>query len=287
MAENALLRDISVRVSSSSVPAATTTPKAIFHYTSLAGFQGIVETESLRVSSILYLNDAAEWLYALKLTQEKLLPVFMSKGAESEKYWNEMQDWLAKMKLQDCLVGSFSEEPDQLSQWRAYCNGGFGFSIGFDVDLLRKEAVRQKFELHPCIYDPKSHSETIEGLIRNATQLLQQGDAQGAIGYSVVNLLRLAPMLKDPSFKEEKEWRLIGELKSFDAPVKLRAGKSLLIPYDDFRFMNPESPPPISKVIVGPTPHMDLSIRSAQKLLSTQGIKGVSVEPSAVPYRNW
>jgi hypothetical protein len=30
-----------------------------------------------------------------------------------------------------CFVSSFSERGDQLSQWRAYCPGGKGYSLGF------------------------------------------------------------------------------------------------------------------------------------------------------------
>jgi hypothetical protein len=44
---------------------------------------------------------------------------------------------------------------------------------------------------------------------------------------------------------------------------------------------------PISKIIVGPTPHPELSRLSVQSLLKSESYEGVEVEVSNIPYRSW
>jgi hypothetical protein len=121
--------------------------------------------------------------------------------------------------------------------------------------------------------------------------LVDGGEHENAVAAFFVGLLRFAPALKHPSFFEEREWRVVsGVLTPKDANPKFRAGKSMLIPYQEFKLANPGLPIPIARVIVGPTPHMNLSISSlTQLVLSSENVDRDTwtIAPSRTPYRSW
>ena len=48
-------------------------PKAtLYHYTSLQGLMGIIESRKLRASDVRYMNDSTELTYALNLLQNAI-----------------------------------------------------------------------------------------------------------------------------------------------------------------------------------------------------------------------
>jgi hypothetical protein len=75
-------------------------------------------------------------------------------------------------------------------------------------------------------------------------------------------------MLKDPSFREEREWRIISPYYKV----------SLARDGSEFR---------VHEVVVGPTPDVERSRRSVSSFLRHHGLEKVPVEVSGVPYRNW
>jgi len=46
--------------------------KLVFHYTSLEGLLGIIESKSIWATNVLYMNDASELNYAKKLFKEEI-----------------------------------------------------------------------------------------------------------------------------------------------------------------------------------------------------------------------
>ena len=62
------------------------------------------------------------------------------------------------------FCASFSENPDQLSQWRAYAAGGAGVAIGFDSRYLRPQDVSKGVELRKVVYDEHEQDEMLAGL---------------------------------------------------------------------------------------------------------------------------
>ena len=97
----------------------------------------------------------------------------------------------------------------------------------------------------------------------------------------------LAPALKDPSFAEEQEWRLVCLPASFENDARqFRQGRSMLVPYYTHRFST-KAPVPIEELVVGPTPHPALARDATRALLSDYGSPSSNVRSSLIPYRNW
>jgi hypothetical protein len=71
--------------------------------------------------------------------------------------------------------------------------------------------------------------------------------------------------------------------------VEYRVSGSLLVPYRVLTFKDSPNSPirPIAQVIVGPTPHQELAIRTTKELLARAGFENIPVLPSQTPYRNY
>ena len=93
------------------------------------------------------------------------------------------------------------------------------------------------------------------------------------------NAMKYAPLFKHDTFEEEKEWRIVAISK--DKP-KFRQGKSFIVPYIEMPLIGENKFVEFCKIIVSPTPHIELAKKACEKLET-----GVSVIESKIPYRNW
>ena len=101
--------------------------------------------------------------------------------------------------------------------------------------------------------------------------------------------------LKDCSFSEEAEWRMVS-IKSTQS-LSFRAGNSMLTPYIDvFLGEKHEVKSILKEVIVGHTPNIELARESTKLFLCKTLLKQsdyplsyavFDVTKSKIPYRNW
>jgi hypothetical protein len=104
-------------------------------------------------------------------------------------------------------------------------------------------------------------------------------------------LNRYAPILKDESFKEEREWRIISRPLFCDRLV-YREGKSLIVPYYKLPLCEDNQNLELHEVVIGPTPDANRSKSSLTSFIMSQevvmpGTGGTNVTVSKVPYRDW
>ncbi len=204
------------------------------------------------------------------------------------------------------VVSSFSEKGDLLSQWRAYTLPGNGFSIGLESSQLLRVTEKLKADLVPCVYDPSDQERIIEQCLDESMGYVEKkpldsvlngtADPEEVIQETIREIIKrfaekiitVAPMIKHPKFEEEKEWRLIGWIPPNDmTKMKFREGKSMIIPYSEFELTEDKKEFQIRRIIVGPTPHKELSKASVMNLLTARGAKCDDIELSAIPYRGW
>jgi hypothetical protein len=279
----------------------TTPPSTLYHYTSQSGLLGIFASNSLWASKIHYLNDSSEYELALKLAATFLAD--LQKGERSTRQRRKIKALLSNLRMiehMNVCVCSFTENRDQLSQWRAYTDGGSGFSIGFNTQHLETQAANHDFRLAKCNYDAAEQRGLVEQLVLsslakdfNTTPSAKHPTDPRTIVVKHVGgdfwreLSMLAPLLKNAAFREEAEWRLIS-LKGIDVrKMSFRAGKSMLIPYISIP-LNEQGLPLLNSLVVGPTPHPRLAKLAAESLVSHYAPIGLSkVQLSEVPYRAW
>jgi len=270
---------------------AVPTRGALFHYTTQEGLLGIINTRSLWITSVRHLSDSTEFAYTIELVREKLNRKLRAEHGPFNGYYGAILGKLDVLKDMTLFVGSFSEEGDLLSQWRAYTSKGIGFSIGFQFDYLKRLVENQQLRILRCVYEESEHAAVVEKLINFGATLVKDGESQEGETAFFLGLFQVAPAMKHPSFSEEREWRIVSDVGwPNTVSPKFRPGKSMLIPYREFNLAGQGQKMSISRIIVGPTPHMSLSVSSLFYLLaSSENVEPHSwtIVPSSVPYRSW
>lgn len=269
----------------------TRPPEHIFHFTTQAGILGIIQSREMWATQVHFLNDKHEVFLTFKLLEKELKRRIGSCQAPAMRsLLVDIKKNLKRVDQGHICIASFCEQDDLLSQWRGYGNQGKGYAIGFDLAELRKIARLQHFVLWPCVYNVSLQLELVNYLIESwlrefCDKKLAHEQMQKIIDVSTG---QLAPILKDESFSEEKEWRLVSSTLTSRTPgFAFREGRYSLIPYYKFAIITPTGKDCIKNIVVGPSPHTELACNSLATFLNTQKLSRVEVKSSRIPFRNW
>lgn len=212
----------------------------VYHYCSVDVFMKIISSKSIRLSDITKSNDSMEILWITKHIKEIFDEEF-KKEIQSTQYFEkgypketfvELVDrysdefFKEDIRLYSYLVCCFSEKGDLLSQWRGYADDANGISIGFDSDVLKTFGKPAKddlisshvFEYGQIIYTESTQKSEIrkiaqqlisklKTLVKNNPKDIKQ-ESLAAFNSCFLQLFKLSIFIKNPFFKEEKEWRI-------------------------------------------------------------------------------
>ena len=280
-----------------------TPTETIYHYTNFPGLLGIVEKRVLWASNILYMNDSAEMNHTVELIKAEVA-ARIDDNKTNQKLLAQFLDWVSNRISSGHMLfaSSFRANGNLLSQWRGYSALGKGVSIGFDPDYLMACAKSQSFQLGQCVYDPDIQQalitkmiESVECLAEEYGENLDETQRPAANSYFDIfervesDLLRIAALLKHPSFREEEEWRIVSPVLSdyVSTPVKFREGTSMLVPYVEFKLgLGNDEPIKLEHVVLGPTPNSNLSMNSLTMFLAKMRVKVTAgISYCQIPYR--
>jgi len=279
-------------------------PPRLYHYTSQRGLLGILSSKTIWATRIQFLNDSTELGYSIALWQEavqfRIARLESDTSLPSElktdvlKILRPLSQVFNSASKASIYVACFSEDGDTLSQWRGYCPGGHGYSIGFNSAQII-DATPAKFFLAPCIYDKEKQVKLMDELLLGLFADCGVSDPSKSKSKAeftspeyrhafVMQFFFLASLLKHPSFFEEREWRLISSPISDDDPqIDVRESKFVLIPHFKFELVKPEEELDV-EVVVGPNPEAELAMTSLSTLLKTRKCRGSS-RLSSIPFR--
>jgi len=184
------------------------------------------------------------------------------------------------------FVTSFSEEFDDLNQWRAYSPKPGDISIGFKSAALTSlvDTSNSITGLERCLYTNEEQREFLSILI--TTSLNDDGSFDSPFFFLAARAF--LPRIKNISFQKEKEWRLICFNHSphiSKNTIDFKEARSMIIPFVKIKL--PKDDLGISKIIIGPTPHREEAKIAIEQLLEAKSLTGVEVKNSKIPYRNW
>jgi len=275
----------------------------LYHYTSFSGLLGIVDKRALWASDIRYLNDSAELKHTADLIRTEITRRIGS-GHKKPDLLNQFLDWVTHRITNGHMLfaASFRSNGNLLSQWRGYSRLGKGVSLGFDPEYILRCAEQQSFQVVRCVYSSKSQERLIGQIVDAVEDLAEehepdchiQGKADTRSYHTIFHqiesdLLRIAAILKHPSFREEEEWRIVSPVITdyVKAPVLFREGTSMLVPYIEFSFAAwDNSPIALEHLFLGPTPNITISMNSLTMFLAKNGIRperGISY--CQIPFR--
>lgn len=278
----------------------------LYHYTDAAGLLGIFTGKEIWASDPLHLNDARE----LRHAQSVLLSEFAARAADPTTPQEDRSIYLRASEYHRrprppyvamTHVVSFSVNGDQLSQWRAYCPRGNGFSIGFALSDLKRALEPSRYRLVKCVYDRDEQQELIKALcdytIRGLRRVARLKEKEELVeprrrrGLGLRLELRLGEFavrvmlaIKHHSFREEQEWRLVGEC---DQP-RFRSGRFGIMPYSAIPLCGADQKPSFEKIYVGPNAEPGLATDAVHRFLSAYAETNPHdrIVNSEVPYRH-
>jgi hypothetical protein len=179
----------------------------LYHYTSEAGLQGIIESERIWATQVRFLNDYTEFrqafneLYVEALTDgfRERLPAdiddaarLVIEGLLSKRNHRDILRIIESSESStDAFVCSFetwrhpnADPGDRLSQWRGYSHSSQGFSLGFDKALLEKQIdldnQRAKAGVLECIYEDADKLSLFREMGRDAGARFNERWLQGS-----------------------------------------------------------------------------------------------------------
>lgn len=282
-------------------------PKIVYHYTTQNGLIGILKNSSLRCSHVAFMNDSREYGFARELCSE-MLSSFNSRDMSDQKITSFMRGarycWdnysTYREDNEPYLAGSFSEDSDDLSLWRAYSGTGARFSIGFRTEALMQLAKAHSMKFDRVQYVGRDNGKVSGGALKRKDviaemenrflQIREQQwpdvtdfDTEEFLGDydNILRSLLRDVRYKDEGFAVEKEWRIFG-----DATVAgFREGNSFVVPYTELKLEKKNGP--IGHIVVGPGPHKELSQMSVEMLWRHHEWQNIELSVSAIPFVDW
>ncbi len=267
----------------------------LFHYTTLAGYLGIVSQKAIWATNIHYLNDSAEFSYGLGYLTEEMAVRAKHADPVGQAVLFRAAELVSLYKEGFIYTASFAEDDDLLSQWRGYSAGG-GICLGFVVADLKKIANRAEFRLIRCIYEQSQKAALAREFVDHWLNIVRSEDVVPEARIErhshdlVTQYQQLACAFKDPSFREENEWRLVSKFVPFEhSSVKVRCTPTMLVPYFevplDLGFDNEGlANIGIDTIIVGPSLQRERILRAAS--IAARGVSIADLSLSEIPYRS-
>jgi hypothetical protein len=276
-------------------------PSPLYHFTDCGGLVGILTGRTLWASLAAALNDPSEMQYAIERARFLLKsgsidadPRFRFATLKALDPSDESRAIQIEWRV---YVVSFCANAHSALHWLHYGRSGTGVAVGFDATRIDAPG----FELLPVIYEQTEQDVRLRALLEGAWQRTAEALESvptddhnavilGAGELAANNLWLAAPMMKDPAFQAENEWRLFTfEPKGLEFPpgiatpteTHFRSVSGRVVPYKKVQY----SPPPITDLILGAAAPMepgDMGIRIlAEETLGTS----ISVTRSSVPVR--
>ena len=269
------------------------------HYTSLEGFQGMLDSISYKdnepvvnywASSIFAMNDPEEMMHGydciwkvlpliekeLKVDDKyKLSRIWKNVTSEHyDEYYNSMLKENLCKKNKIPFIISLSEKIDSLDLWRTYASDGRGVCIVFSEGSLKdKDLIPSDVDYIENITDGSIVFDVMKNLYVNqnipTVNDLEKFDLFSKnLSFLTGCVIGLAPYIKKVDYEYEKEYRIIST-GSIDESIKYRISqRGHVIPYKEI----PIPVNTIQKVILGPCSDPIVNKSMLEMELSTKGL---------------
>lgn len=111
----------------------------LYHYTNVAGLEGILKSEAVWFTDFRHMNDPSEITHGIELCRDVIRLRKPGVDGRVALFLDCLADLMRLENFSRALeyfIGSFSRASDDLGQWRAYADNGRGIAIGFAPHLF-------------------------------------------------------------------------------------------------------------------------------------------------------
>lgn len=277
-----------------------------YHYTSIDGVFGIINSEYINATHIGYLNDPSEEEYF-----NKVLHQYLNVNEDSKKIYSALYNssYENAYDSKEKYIISFSELTDALPMWNYYSEGN-GYNIGFYldkiIDRINSKIVLSSFKIK-IIYDKndqlqilekffikyKEEPENINQLSLRMEECRKQNNEREYynLEYELDNIIIsfmeehsvLKKSFKHPSYSNEREVRLIIEPDhQYENIFYRKTISGILVPYIKIPIKNRED---IASITLHPL-QSKLGKNGIMHFLKNKGIDlADKISISQIPFR--
>ncbi len=161
-------------------------PQEVWHYTTLAGLEGILSSGKIWATDVRFTKDKTEFIHARNIVAQYLNTVktggghFADFGEELSRMLSTAFDEGALSPLEnEVYVASFSAADDLKGQWVEFAENCRGVSIAFDLRNIRSpEEAKIAVTFAPCVYIQGDKEKLIEDSLSHFTGLVSEFDRQ-------------------------------------------------------------------------------------------------------------
>jgi hypothetical protein len=181
-------------------------------------------------------------------------------------------------KKEHVFIASFSEKADLLSQWRAYTKCDDAYSIGFSASELENAVSTFGGHLVKCVYKAEEQELLLGNLLdylykhRLRLEKMKGPKSCGLMGRVYDTAVSVLAAMKNPSFEEEQEWRIVVGLDSGHTTF-FRSGRFGIVPYyklplatDEHKKLN------FSDVMIGPNSDREAAELAVDELIRSNAV---------------
>lgn len=283
-------------------------PDFIYHYTDAPGLFGILTGGRLRLTDIFGLNDPSELRHGIRVGISALFHATQSGHPAGKIFSQRFQEIMSGHieAIAHFFVGCFSQNGDELGQWRAYGDDGRGFAICFDGKALENVFTRPQGQLDPqnstfpVTYDDsqllKVQRELADAIVSKIAMPAGRGLEPLVINQFMkelsrrlsLHIVRTSIFFKHEGYRSEEEFRFL-HLRRFDAElgdIKLRARDTSLIRFTELTWAGATAPI-IQRITIGPAANYEKGKEFVKQCASEAklAIEDDQILRSAIPYR--
>ena len=262
-------------------------PAAVYHYTSAAGFHGIVTQRALRATNFSFLNDPTEIAYG-KSVVDRVLVRESVQDDEFGAFVTAVTKTMDARALSEVYVTCFTELGDDLSQWRAYGSSAAArYAVGFDTGPLKRiQQTSGDIGFARVLYDQALQESAVREMLVHAYKFTQENPAIEQayfVSATAREIGRILPLLKSPAYHAEREWRAV-LISNADqvAALEFDTSRGSIRPYVMLPFVAEEPLPIVSLRVMAPS-RPEPALKAAGLLLRKSGLSLVPVH-SDVPF---
>jgi hypothetical protein len=164
----------------------TQIPDEVWHYTTVAGLEGMLSSGKVWATDVRFTNDKTEFIHAREVIEEYLTSVktnesdFMFPAEElSRMLYKAFDQGALSSNENNVYVASFSAADDLKSQWVEYADNCRGVSIAFDLRNIRPpKDAELAVTFAPCVYAKADKARLIDASLSNFTERAAELDRE-------------------------------------------------------------------------------------------------------------
>jgi hypothetical protein len=268
----------------------------VYHFTDGGAAANILEQGKLRATNILYLDDGLEMRHTVDFFRQAMELRLQAHpdGTTAElnalilRYLSEV----GRTVPPDIWIATLTAAPSAGNQWRPMGERGHGVALGFSASGIVRAAEAGGALLAPCCYDDDTKISVMSrglDLLERLYQRRGKSNARGPdaagplVRYVVRELALFGAMMKRSDLKHEQEWRLI-LCNPSQTPIGARRIQPLARAdytslYIDLDLADASGRLPLHEVLIGPSPHQEMTARAFRTLLYKHAYERTDIVP--------